>query len=425
MLKSILFIALFILVFQSNAQIDEVRRITKTLCSPEFHGRGYYAKGDSIAAEFLVDEFEKIGVRAYKKTPMLQPFEMEGINRFPGKMSVVQNGKDLQPGSHFMVDPSSAGGQTILVPFRISIEVALNENALSNAIERFQEGESGNAILLDFGKAKGDTLKQLRGLGQGLIALCPVIEVTNQKFTWSVGREQFAHPYIFIQDSVVDQGALFTIDIDAEFLSTYTTNNVVAYLPAKKKCSETIVFTAHYDHLGRMGNDTYFPGGNDNASGTAMLISMANYFKSHPSDYNVMFIAFAGEEAGLEGSYYFTENPIFPLEKIRFLINLDIMGSGEEGVTAVNATLFEKEFQLLTAINDEKQLLAKIKSRGPAANSDHYWFTEKGVPAFFIYTMGPNKNYHDVFDTFEALSFEEYADITTLLVTFVERLEKR
>ena len=425
MLKAGLLISLLVLGFQSYAQIDEVRRITQTLCSPEFHGRGYYAKGDSIAAEFLVDEFEKLGVRTYKRTPMLQPFQMEGINLFSGNMSVVQNGKELQPGSHFMVDPSSAGGQKTLTPFLISIEVALNKTRLTEAVDQFRTGNSGNAFLLDFGKAKGDTLKQLQGLGFALIELAPVIEVTNQKFTWSVGREQLAHPYIFIQDSIVDQTADFTINIDAEFLSTYATNNVVAYLPAKKKCKETIVFTAHYDHLGRMGTDTYFPGGNDNASGTAMLLTMAKYFKENPSDYNVLFIAFAGEEAGLEGSRYFTENPIFPLKKIRFLINLDIMGSGEEGVTAVNATLFEKEFQLLTAINDEKQLLAKIKSRGPAANSDHYWFTEKGVPAFFIYTMGPNKNYHDVFDTFEALSFEEYADITTLLVTFVERLEKR
>ena len=98
------------------------------------------------------------------------------------------------------------------------------------------------------------------------------------------------------------------------------------------------------------------------------------------------------------------------------------MGSGEEGVTAVNATLFEEQFNLLTTINEEQQLLSQVKSRGPAANSDHYWFTNAGVPAFFIYTMGPNKNYHDVFDKYEALSFEEYHDITSLLVQFVERL---
>lgn len=422
--KILSLLGLLIIGYSTNAQIDEVRRITKTLCSAEFHGRGYVNNGDSIAADFLVAEFDKIGVGAYKKSPMLQSFEIEGINRFPGEMSVSQNGRDLEPGVHFMVDPSSGGTKNTLIPFIISIETALDQELLGAEIARFVQDRRGNALFLDFGAAKGDTLKQLRGLGKALAVHYPVIEVMNSKFTWSVGREKLIHPLIYIQDSIANKNANFDVHIDAELLDTYKTQNVIAHIPSKKKCAKTIVFTAHYDHLGRMGSSTYFPGGNDNASGTAMLISMANYFKKNPSDFNILFIAFAGEEAGLVGSKYFTENPILKLKKIRFLINLDIMGSGEDGVTAVNATLFEDEFKLLNEINDEKKLLKRIKKRGPAANSDHYWFTEKGVPAFFIYTMGPNKNYHDVFDTYEALSFVEYDDITNLLVTFVERLGK-
>ncbi|MCJ8289796.1 MAG: M28 family peptidase [Flavobacteriales bacterium] len=422
--KILSLLGLLLIGYSSNAQIEEVRRITKTLCSPEFHGRGYVNNGDSIAADFLVAEFGKIGVGAYKKSPMLQFFEIEGVNRFPGEMSVSQNGRDLEPGVHFMVDPSSGGTKKTLIPFIVSIETALDQELLGSEIARFVEDRRGNALFLDFGAAKGDTLKQLRGLGKALAVHYPVIEVMNSKFTWSVGREKLIHPLIYIQDSIANKHANFDVHIDAELLDKYKTQNVIAHIPSKKKCAKTIVFTAHYDHLGRMGASTYFPGGNDNASGTAMLISMANYFKKNPSDFNILFIAFAGEEAGLVGSKYFTENPILKLKKIRFLINLDIMGSGEEGVTAVNATLFEDEFKLLNEINDEKQLLTRIKKRGPAANSDHYWFTEKGVPAFFIYTMGPNKNYHDVFDTYEALSFVEYDDITNLLVTFVERLGK-
>lgn len=422
--KILSLLGLLLIGYSINAQIDEVRRITKTLCSPEFHGRGYVNKGDSIAADFLVAEFEKIGVGAYKKEPMLQYFDIDGITRFPGAMSVKQNDLELEPGIHFMVDPSSGGTNKTLTPFIISIETALDSDLLRNEIRRFVEDRRGNALYLDFGSAKGDTLKELRGLGNALAAYHPVIEVIDRKFTWSVGREKLKYPLIYVQDSIADKSASFSVNIKAEQVDKYRTQNVVAHIPSKKKCAKTIVFTAHYDHLGRMGESTYFPGGNDNASGTAMLISMANYFKQNPSDYNIMFIAFAGEEAGLVGSKFFTENPMLKLKKIRFLINLDIMGSGEEGITAVNSTLFEDEFNLMNEINDEKNLLAKIKKRGPAANSDHHWFTEKGVPAFFIYTMGPNKNYHDVFDTYEELSFVEYDDITNLLVTFVERLGK-
>jgi Zn-dependent M28 family amino/carboxypeptidase len=228
---------------------------------------------------------------------------------------------------------------------------------------------------------------------------------------------------LIIQDSVIGASPEnIAINIDAEFKPLHSTRNVIGYIPSARKNAKTLVFSAHYDHLGRMGNDVYFPGGNDNASGSAMLVFLANYFKEHASKYNLVFIAFAGEEVGLLGSQYFVSHPLIKLKDIRFLINLDIMGSGEEGITAVNGTLFEKEFLLLQKINKKQKALPVIKKRGPAANSDHYFFTEAGVPSFFIYTMGPNKNYHDVNDTYENLSFKAFEKIGELLIAFTHKL---
>ena len=407
--------------FSSFAQIDEVRRITKSLCSPEFYGRGYYKKGDSLAADYLVDEFKKLGIEGYNGT-VLQPFEIQSVNTFPGRMIVNNGSFSLNPGVHFVVDPSSSGFVGELRPFRLTPKMLFDREGLSKIIRDIRnEKTDRNSVVLDLIDLDLDTLKQLSGISQALAAYCHVIEITDEKFTWSVGTEQLPNALIKIQDPIYSGGPL-NVEIDAQLLNNYMSQNVIAYLPGKKKCTKTILFTAHYDHLGHMGSNTYFPGANDNASGTAMLFTMAKYFKENPSDYNVMFIAFAGEEAGLLGSKYFVENPILKLKKIKFLVNLDIMGSGEDGITAVNATVFEKEFELLQRINEEKKLLTKVKRRGPSANSDHYWFTENGVPAFFIYTMGPNKHYHDIFDTYEELSFREYDDITDLLITFVRRL---
>lgn len=420
MLKFLLSIIVSI-SFSSFAQIDEVRRITKSLCSPEFYGRGYYKKGDSLAADYLVDEFKKLGIEGYNGT-VLQPFEIQSVNTFPGRMIVNNGSFSLNPGVHFVVDPSSSGFVGELRPFMLTPKMLFDREGLSKIIRDIRnEKTDRNSVVLDLIDLDLDTLKQLSGISQALAAYCHVIEITDEKFTWSVGTEQLPNALIKIQDSIYSGGPL-NVEIDAQLLNNYMSQNVIAYLPGKKKCTKTILFTAHYDHLGHMGSNTYFPGANDNASGTAMLFTMAKYFKENPSDYNVMFIAFAGEEAGLLGSKYFVENPILKLKKIKFLVNLDIMGSGEDGITAVNATVFEKEFELLQRINEEKKLLTKVKRRGPSANSDHYWFTENGVPAFFIYTMGPNKHYHDIFDTYEELSFREYDDITDLLITFVRRL---
>lgn len=407
------------LPFLGFSQLEETRRIVQTLCSEEFHGRGYVNKGDSIAADFLANEFQKLGVEPVRGS-YFQRFDIKGVQTFPKEMTMSINGKKLIPGKHFMVAPNSAGISGELNPQVITWREIIEKEKFKKAIESLRENKK-NAIVLSLIGAKGDTLKQLKGISKTMAEAFPVIEIVNKKFTWSVGRKPLKNALIYVQDSVFSLEKI-SANVKAKHIKSYQSQNVIATIPAKKKCAKTIVFTAHYDHLGRMGEHTYFPGANDNASGTAMLFTMARYFKENPSKYNIVFIAFGGEEAGLLGSKFYTENPLFPLKKIKFLANLDIMGSGEDGITVVNATLFEKQFKLLQTINDEKQLLKQVKRRGPAANSDHYWFTEKGVPSFFIYTMGRNNHYHDVFDRYSELSFNEYKDITTLLIEFLKRI---
>jgi Zn-dependent M28 family amino/carboxypeptidase len=149
-----------------------------------------------------------------------------------------------------------------------------------------------------------------------------------------------------------------------------------------------------------------------------MLLNLLNYYTLHPPKYTTVFLFFAGEEAGLVGSEYFVKNSPIELKRIKFLLNLDLMGSGDEGIMVVNGAIFESQFKKLTALNDEKQLLPIIKKRGKAANSDHYWFSEKGVPCFFIYTMGGSKAYHDVFDKPEVITLSKYKEVFQLLVQF-------
>src|SRR5690606_25798788 len=117
-----------------------------------------------------------------------------------------------------------------------------------------------------------------------------------------------------------------------------------------------------------------------------------------------------------------TENPLIPLNQIRFLWNTDLAGTGDDGITVVNATEFSNEFELLKNINNEQQLLKQINARGKAANSDHYFFTEKGVPSFFFYTLGGSPAYHDVEDVANNISLSEIDDLVQLITRFNEKL---
>ena len=107
------------------------------------------------------------------------------------------------------------------------------------------------------------------------------------------------------------------------------------------------------------------------------------------------------------------------LSKIKFLINLDLLGTGEEGIMVVNGALHQEAFDRLTNLNKTTGQLTQIKKRGKAANSDLYWFTEKGVPCFFIYTMGGISAYHDVYDRPDTLPLTRYRNVFQLLTAFV------
>lgn len=153
-----------------------------------------------------------------------------------------------------------------------------------------------------------------------------------------------------------------------------------------------------------------------------MLLSLAKHFSLNQPEFDMMFICFAGEEAGIVGSKYYVENPIESLEKIKFVLNLDIMGTGDDGIQVVNGTVYKTEFAKLQGLNDEFSFLKQVKIRGERCNSDHCAFHEKGIPSFFSYTLGGKAEYHNIYDTAESLSLSEFDSVLDLFKQFLAKL---
>lgn len=368
-----------LLLFISGATFAQdslfARKLVDTLTSPYFWGRGYTHDGVHKAATFVAGQFKSYGVKPMAGKNYLQEFSYP-VNVFPGKMEVSINGIKLIPGKQFIVSPDSRG---------------------VTATGKLEQTDSTHFVD-----------QQNR-----------VIVSLEDKLTWSVEGKALDYTVIQVDKKALKQiPASINIAIENEVIPNFKTANICGVVKGTIKPDSIIVITAHYDHLGGMGADTYFPGANDNASGLTQMLSLAKYYAAHPQPYSMAFIAFSGEEAGLLGSKYFTENPLIPLKNIRFLINLDLNGTGIEGITVVNATVYPKEFAAMQQINDEGHYFVKVAKRGKAANSDHYLFTEKGVPAFFIYTMGGIKAYHDVFDISATLPLNKYKDLFRLIVKF-------
>jgi len=412
--------ALLLSHFTTLSQSSEVKKMISTLCSPEFHGRGYVNGGDSIAAFYLANEFRNLGLDSLSLN-YFQEFSFP-VNTFPDKAIFHYSGVQLRVGEDILVHPSSPSYLGELHYKFVDVKTIIETNNLDSIVQEVLK-QGANSVAININSLHSDTIKLWRKVSVQLVNLLPVIVLSDQKFIWSVSSKQFAHPLFEVRE--LDNGKTLTVNLDAKFITSHRTRNVIAYLPSKKATKKTIVFTAHYDHLGRLGAETYFPGANDNASGTATLFEIAKLFKKNPVPCNILFIAFAGEEIGLLGSKYYVEHPIIPLENMLFLINLDIVGSGEEGAAVVNGEALEEYFLILDKINKKKNIINPLYARGTAANSDHHYFYDAGVPAFFIYTMGINKHYHDIYDTAENLSLAKTNDLVLLLHSFTKKLIKK
>lgn len=381
-MKRFIAVVLLLICIKSFAQdVDAARKTIDTLTSEYFWGRGYTNNGLKKAAEYLAAEFKHYGLKPLAGKNYCQEFQFP-VNTFPGKMDVSVNGIELIPGRDFIITPDSRGT-----------------------------------------KAKGKLTEQ--DSTHFMNAESRVIVSLENKLTWSVADKAQDYTNIQLIKSVFkEKPSSFQVNIENKEVAAFNAWNVCGMVQGTRKPDSLIVITAHYDHLGGMGKETFFPGANDNASGITLLLNLAKHYSENPPPYSIVFICFAGEEAGLIGSKYFSENPLVNLPSIRFLINIDLAGTGDEGITVVNASVFPKEFAILKEINTANNYLAQVKSRGKAANSDHYWFTEKGVRCFFIYTLGGIKAYHDVFDVAETLPLTEYSDLFNLITSFNSRLMK-
>ena len=411
-------VVVFLLISGSLiSQNNPSREILNDLCSDEMMGRGYVRFGHVKAAKYIQEYYKSIQLKQFKKGTYLQPFKIKA-NTFPNDLNVSIDGKPLNEGVDYILDPSSgtAKGKFGLIKVdQKNLMDFLDEVSLSK-IKNFE----GKVLVLNtLNSNNPDTLSIFNELKIGLSMICPIIWVNNEKFTWSISRDVAEFPILELKDSLIWDADSVYLDVENVFLRDIVTHNVIGCISGLKK--KSIIISAHYDHLGMMGK-AIFPGANDNASGVAMLLSLANYFSDKSPKYNLVFIAFGAEEAGILGSKYYVENPLFPLDDIKFVLNLDIMGTGDEGITVVNGLLHKKQFKQLTSINKKQEYLSKIKIRGRAANSDHYWFSQLGIPSFFIYTMGGIKAYHDVYDKSETLPMSEFNDLFHLLIDFIEAI---
>ncbi|MCH8012714.1 MAG: M28 family peptidase [Candidatus Marinimicrobia bacterium] len=220
-----------------------------------------------------------------------------------------------------------------------------------------------------------------------------------------------------------------TLHVSVEKIKAETVNIVGLVRGADEELkNEFVIIGAHYDHLGMGGRGSLIPdtvavhnGADDNASGTAGLLELAQWFGHNPPKRSLIFAAFCAEERGLLGSANFISNPPVPLEKIVAMMNMDMIGRMEDSTLVMGGAGTSSVWkEMIESVSDKYHITPKFDDAGYGA-SDHQSFYLKDIPVLFFFS-GTHDDYHRPSDDWEKINAPGEERIVKLIRNLVTQI---
>ncbi|MEA1873211.1 MAG: DUF4910 domain-containing protein [Bacteroidota bacterium] len=441
-------------LFSQNIKLAE--DALKYLASETLEGRFPGTKGDSLAHVYLTKQFQKSGLSLFDED-YIQEFEITTSIRQADENRLEIKGKTISEAKYSL--------------FNFSADVSLKSGmiALSKLSEEATESLNGQWLLVfpEFDKGEIPAYRELvktanraQRLGAG-----GIIFVANDD--WGLDSEFY--PFYFTRSMIrldipaiqLVQNTCFEELISDQYPSMEkfraelnnekqirfenleisartkidvhksTTGNAIAYRTVDNS-DEWIVIGAHYDHLGwgGYGSGSRSPerheihyGADDNASGTSLVLMLADYYATKNLDVNLAFILFAAEEQGLIGSKYFVENSPIAMEKIRAMLNFDMVGRVQKNRISISGTSTAAEFEGILNHFQNKPLEIAM-SGGGFAGSDQASFVSEDIPVLF-FNSGLHADYHTPEDNIEHINFEGIQQVGALSIALIDSLSHR
>lgn len=398
------------------------------LASDKLEGRRTGTPGEQLASEYIVAQFEKIGLEPKgEHGAWLQSFD-------------VNDGKVVTDSTHFVVNNHTLQLDTDYYPLAFSanktlvatLAIALQESGVPWFIDLKEILEnSQNNPHFDLPSALHAKVKECARKGATAVVFynsSPIAD--NLDFDRRDRSETAAIPVLYLTRQAKtkymrDESATLDVKLGVGISEKHRTgHNVIGFL--NNGATRTVIVGAHYDHLGygEDGNSLYHGaqkmihnGADDNASGTAAVIELARLLKqSKFKKNNYLFIAFSGEELGLFGSKYFTEHPTIDLNSVTYMLNMDMVGRlndssrsltiGGYGTSPTWGALFSK-------LNAKTYFAFKYDSSGTGP-SDYTSFYLKGIPVLFFFT-GMHSDYHRPSDDYDKINYPGELQVVKLI----------
>lgn len=235
------------------------------------------------------------------------------------------------------------------------------------------------------------------------------------------------------------QPKMYEADVKMDFkknMNELSSTNVVGFLEGSDKKDEFVFITAHYDHLGKRGDSVIYYGADDDGSGTVSVLELAEAFVKAKAAgkgprRSIVFMTVSGEEKGLWGSEYYSDHPLFPLNKTTVDLNIDMIGridpkrkvgDSTNYVYIVGDDKLSSDLRLISEAMNKKYTKLELDYKYNAPKdperiyyrSDHYNFARKGVPIIF-YFNGTHNDYHRPTDTPDKINYKLMAKRAQLI----------
>jgi hypothetical protein len=483
--------------YSQTITAKELSEYVYRLASGEYEGRYTGSKGQIKAGEYIRSEFEKDGLRAPLVSGMphyIQDYALDNCRWKDQRLKV--NGVDFKVGKDFLFlsDPVDIKGTYPVVFAGFGIEDAAYSDFgnidVKGKIMLVFSGEPKNEEGISVISGKKEPSKKAYYFSKSAMAVekgaAGVIIIARKEsdfrdyiknqayyneepeisYPSEGSQEEKEHKMAFsafmdlntasklvqedpeklsealreMESSLISAADRYKgyVEIDASSdCVAMKTGNVIGMIEGTDKKNEAVVVVAHYDHLGQKNGKIYY-GADDNASGTAAVMELAEAFGRAAHDgyrprRTVIFLAVSGEEEGLYGSRFYSENPVIPLDSTYACINIDMIGRGEQKPKASMDYIYGYAYlsedilkvsqnnSILVAPELEDRMEFRAKLRG---GSDHYYFSKYGIPSLF-YFEGLHKDYHKPTDTPDKLLYDRMEKIVRIIFATTWELANR
>jgi Zn-dependent M28 family amino/carboxypeptidase len=402
------------------------------LASDQLEGRRAGTKGEELAHNYITAQFSQMGLQPKgNSSGWLQAFEINEGREIKKSTYLFINGTELAPQEDYFPLPWSAsksfeaaitpGLNEKNAPWCWDIKELLEENSNNPHFELPQSilenagkfAERGASALIIYNSGEQKESFAFNPKDRTPSASIPVLYITQK------GKSSF----------LKEGEELLDIKCKVEIGDKKRTgHNVAGYID--NGAASTVIIGAHYDHLGygedgnsmlRGNGKGIHNGADDNASGTAGMLELARLLKEKKyRKNNYLFLAFSAEELGLNGSKYFTDNPTIELNKVSYMINMDMIGRlndsskvltvGGYGTSPWWGSLFREN-------GAKKDITVKFDSSGTGP-SDHTSFYRKDIPVLFFFT-GLHSDYHRPSDDADKINYNGEAKILQYITDLI------